>query len=60
MMNEYDNFPKPYVLVSVKDNNEIIQSLKFHNIQSALEYIRFYLKLDYNKFDFEYIVRLIK
>lgn len=59
-MNEYDNFPKPYVLVSVKENDKIVKSLKFHNIQGALEYIRFYLKLDYNKFDFEYIVQQIK
>lgn len=59
-MNEYDNFPKPYIMVSIKENNEIIQSVIFHSIQSALEYIRFYLKLDYNIFDFEYIVRLIK
>lgn len=58
-MNEYDNFPKPYVMVSIKEKNEIVQSVIFRNIQSALEYIRFYLKLDYNIFDFEYIIRLI-
>ena len=61
-MKEYDNFPKPYIIVSVMESNEIIRPLKFHNIQCALEYIKFQLKLDYNenKFDYKYVIELIK
>lgn len=46
MMNEYDNFPKPYVNVTIYYGHVVVNQMKFTKITSAMKYINDLMRID--------------
>lgn len=46
MMNKYDNFPKPYVNVTIYYGHVVVNQMKFTKITSAMKYIHDLMVID--------------
>lgn len=46
MMKEYDNFPKPYVNVTIYYGHVVVNQMKFTKITSAMKYIHDLMRID--------------
>ena len=46
MMKEYDNFPKPYVNVTIYYGNVVVNQMKFTKIKSAIKYIHDLMRIE--------------
>lgn len=60
-MNQYDNFPKPYVKVIVMLDDNIVEELKFQHTKQAIDYLSFNIRLGFSEsHNVHYIVKVYK
>lgn len=52
-MKKFDNFPKPYVNVTIYYGHVVVNQMKFTKITSAMKYIHDLMKIDLMKIDLE-------
>lgn len=61
MMNEYDNFPKPYVKVTTMLDDNVVETLKFQHTKEAINYLSFNIRLGFSEqHNVHYIVEVYK
>lgn len=48
-MQEYDNFPKPYVKVTTMLDDNVVETLKFQHTKQAIDYLSFNIRLGFSE-----------